>query len=215
MTSQDNIKTNPWHQLDEFHQRLVKLLVGNPAVSVRNQATSLGVSKGNIEKALLQLQADGWLRRIGPKLGGHWEVLETPEKPSLPPAAPPPAAPMLPGLPPGLPPDALPMLREQMEQAFEAAHAAYLSAWERRDPDAEMLRQRQKHLGRMVLALQASRLQRVGNDLGGQNARFQATNASLEQSVAQLQESVRWTGRAVDVAGRIDQLLELVAKLAR
>jgi DNA-binding transcriptional MocR family regulator len=210
MTSQDNIKTSPWSRLDEFHQRLVNLLAGNPAVSVRNQAASLGVSKGNIEQALLQLQADGWLRRIGPKFGGRWEVLEAPEKPSLPPAAP-----VLPGLPSGLPPDALPMLREQMEQAFEAAHAAYLTAWERRDPDADLLRQRQKHLGSMVLALQAARLRPVGNDLETQNARFQATNAGLEQSVVQLKESVRRTGWAVDVAGRIDQLLELVARLAR
>jgi DNA-binding transcriptional MocR family regulator len=211
MTSQDNIKTSPWSRLDEFHQRLVKLLAGNPAVSVRNQAASLGVSKGNIEQALLQLQADGWLRRIGPKFGGRWEVLEAPENP-LPPA--PPADAVLPGLPPGLPPDALPVLREQMEQAFEAAHAAYLAAWERRDPDADLLRQRQKHLGGIVLALQAARLRRVGADLASQNARFQATNTGLEQSIVQLQETVRRTGRAIDVAGRIDQLLVLVANLA-
>ena len=121
---------------------------------------------------------------------------------------------MLPGLPSGLPPGDLPVLREQLEQAFEAAHAAYLAAWERRDPDAELLRQRQKHLGGMVLALQAARLRRVSADLASQNARFQATNTGLEQSVVKLQETVRRTGRAIDVAGRIDQLLELVAKLA-
>ena len=210
MTSQDNIKTSPWSRLDALHQRLVELLAGNPSISVRNQAASLGISKGDIEQALLQLQAGKWLRRTGPKCGGRWEVLAPPESPSLP-AAP---APALPGLPSDLPPGDLPVLREQMEQAFEAAHAAYLAAWERRDPDAEMLRQRQKHLGGMVLALQASRLRRVGDDLKGQNAKFQAVNAGLEQSVIQLQGTVRQTGRAIDVASRIDQLLELVAKLA-
>jgi hypothetical protein len=208
MITPDNIKTKPWPQLDEFHQRLVKLLAGNPAVSVLTLAASLGVNKYRIVQGLLHLQADKWLRRTGPKFGGRWEVLAAPEAPLPPPAA-------LPSLPSGLPPGDLPVLREQLEQAFEAAHAAYLAAWERRDPDADLLRQRQKHLGSMVLALQAARLRPVGNDLETQNARFQATNAGLEQSVVQLKESVRRTGWAVDVAGRIDQLLELVARLAR
>jgi hypothetical protein len=66
----------------------------------------------------------------------------------------------------------------------------------------------------MVLALQAARLRRVGDDLEAQNAKFQVANAGLEQSVAQLQGAVRRTGRAIDVAGRIDQLLVLVANLA-
>ena len=214
MTIKNNIKTKPWPQLDEFHQRLAGLLTGNSSVSIGNLMASLSVSRRRILQGLFQLQADGWLRRIGPTHGGRWEVLAEAESLSLPPV-PPPAAPALPGLPAGLPPGDLPVLREQLEQAFEAAHAAYLAAWERRDPDADLLRQRQKHLGSMVLALQAARLRPVGNDLETQNARFQATNAGLEQSVVQLKESVRRTGWAVDVAGRIDQLLELVARLAR
>jgi hypothetical protein len=210
MTIQNNIKTKPRSRLDEFHQRLADFLASNPSVSVGNLMTFLGVSRRRILQALLKLQADGWLRRIGPRHGGRWEVQAAPENP--PPPAP--AAPVLPGLPPGLPPGDLPVLREQLEQAFEAAHAAYLAAWERRDPDADLLRQRQKHLGGMVLALQAARLRRVGAALESQNAKFQATNTGLAKSVVQLQESVRQTGRAVDVAGRIDQLLALVAKLA-
>ena len=215
MAIRDKIKTKPWPRLKGLHQRLAKLLAGNSSGSVRDLAASLGVSKYRIAQGLLQLQADGWLRRIGPKRGGHWKMLEASEAPKNPPLPPvPPPDPVLPGLPPGLPPGDLPVLREQMEQAFEAAHAAYLAAWERRDPDAELLRQRQKHLGCMVLALQAARLRRVGDDLEAQNAKFQVANAGLEQSVAQLQGAVRRTGRAIDVAGRIDQLLELVAKLA-
>ena len=210
MTTPDNIKTRPWSRLGGLHQRLVELLAGNSSGSVRDLAALLGVSKYRIEQGLLQLQVDGWLRRTGPKYGGRWEVLAAPESPSLP-AAP---APALPGLPADLPPGDLPGLRDQLEQAFEAAHAAYLAAWERRDPDADLLRQRQKHLGGMVLALQAARLRRVGDDLKGQNAKFQAANAGLGKSVVQLQETVRQTGRAVDVASRIDQLLALVAKLA-
>ena len=212
MNIQNNIKAKARSRLGGCHQQLVTLLAGNPSVSIQSLVDSLSISRHNVLQGLLRLQADGWLRRIGPNHGGRWEVLAEPEclaKPA------PPAAPALPGLPPGLPPGDLPVLREQLEQAFEAAHAAYLAAWERRDPDADLLRQRQKHLGGMVLALQAARLRRVGADLKSQNAKFQATNAGLEQSVVQLQETVRRTGRAIDVAGRIDQLLELVAKLAR
>jgi hypothetical protein len=217
MTIKNNIKTKPWPQLDEFHQRLAGLLTGNSSVSIGNLMASLSVSRRRILQGLFQLQADGWLRRIGPTHGGRWEVLAEAESlslPPVPPPVPPPVAPALPGLPADLPPGDLPVLREQLEQAFEAAHAAYLAAWERRDPDAELLRQRQKHLGNMVLALQAARLRRVGDDLKSQNAKFQAANADLEQSVVQLQGIVGRTGRAIDVAARIDQLLELVAKLA-
>ena len=184
-------------------------IADHPEWSIRKMAEFLGMSKSGAQKLLGSLQASDQLRRNGPKRGGRWEIVA----PGSAPAAM--AGPAIPAddqvwIPEA--PQEIEAMLDQVMEAVDAAYQGYLAAWDRQDPEAERLRQRQKQLGRVASRLQAARLRQLGAGLGKQSAQFQAANARLQQSVARLQDSVQRTGRVVDVAARIDQLLELALK---
>ena len=195
--TQSNPKTN---------QALWQALVASPAASVAELAKASGLSLAGTKKILARLKAAGRIRRLGPKRGGCWEVAET--------------APAFAGYcPPGrlaeLPPAETEALKSQVMQALDATFQGYVAAWERRDPEAEQLHQRQKQLTALAAQLRAQRLRQLGAEFGTQSAQFQTANAGLESSVGQLRNSVRKANRAVDIASRVDHLLVLVAKLAK
>ena len=56
-------------------ETILSLMTANPAITTRELADSIGLSKAGIEKAVRMLKLRGQLRRIGPDKGGHWEVL--------------------------------------------------------------------------------------------------------------------------------------------
>lgn len=190
-------------------EKTLAAIADHPEWSAQELAAFLGMSKSGAQKILRTLQASGQLRHVGSKKSGRWEIIA------------PGSAPV--GMPgPAIPdddqvwipeaPQEIEAMLDQVMEAVDAAYQGYLAAWDRQDPEAERLRQRQKQLGRVASRLQAARLRQLGDGLGKQRAQFQAANARLQQSVAELQDSVRGTGRVVDVAAKIDQLLELALK---
>lgn len=57
--------------------RIVRAMRSNPHITTVMLATELGVaSTSGVEKHLKALREVGWIRRIGPAKGGHWEVLK-------------------------------------------------------------------------------------------------------------------------------------------
>ena len=191
--------------------KVLAAIVDHPEWSAQELAVFLRMSESGAKKLLDTLRALGQLRRVGSRKSGRWEPVVQKD---VVPAGPPPG----PAIPdddrvwiPETPQEIEAML-DQVMDAVDAAYQGYLAAWDRQDPEAEQLRQRQKQLGRVASRLQAARLRQLGAGFGQQSAQFQAANARLQQSVVRLQEAVQRTGRVVDVAARIDQLLELALK---
>ncbi|KGM57048.1 cell filamentation protein Fic [Lysobacter arseniciresistens ZS79] len=56
-------------------ERVLALLRRQPELTLAEVARGLGCSARTVERAAARLQADGRLRYVGPKKGGHWEVL--------------------------------------------------------------------------------------------------------------------------------------------
>lgn len=48
----------------------------NPEITIAELSNHIGVSGRSIERNLRKLQNNGYIRRIGPDKGGHWEVIE-------------------------------------------------------------------------------------------------------------------------------------------
>lgn len=55
---------------------IVRLISEDPRITVRQIASRLRMSRTGIDKNIQVLKAEGYLRRIGPLKGGHWEVLK-------------------------------------------------------------------------------------------------------------------------------------------
>jgi ATP-dependent DNA helicase RecG len=51
-------------------------MIRNPRISSVQLATEVGISSTAIEKNLKFLKENGFIARIGPAKGGHWEVLK-------------------------------------------------------------------------------------------------------------------------------------------
>jgi len=54
---------------------ILNLLAENPRTTLAQIASKVGRTPRAIEMAVAKLQKEGRLRRVGPKKGGHWEVL--------------------------------------------------------------------------------------------------------------------------------------------
>jgi ATP-dependent DNA helicase RecG len=61
--------------LSAKQQEILNLIRHNPHISAKRIAAKIGISTRKIEDHLRKLQIGGFLRRIGPRRGGHWEVL--------------------------------------------------------------------------------------------------------------------------------------------
>lgn len=57
-------------------QRILELLAANPNLTLAEVASAIGKSLRAVERASKKLVEEGRLRYVGPKKGGHWEVLE-------------------------------------------------------------------------------------------------------------------------------------------
>ena len=63
-------------KLGENRKKIIKLISGNPHISINVMAEKVGISQTAIEKNLGYLQEKGYIKRVGPKKGGHWEVMK-------------------------------------------------------------------------------------------------------------------------------------------
>ncbi len=60
----------------ETRDRIVELLRAHPHLTLAEIAAQLGKSVSAIERASAKLTREGRLRRVGPRKGGHWEVMK-------------------------------------------------------------------------------------------------------------------------------------------
>lgn len=56
-------------------ERILSLLSGQPELTLADVAQAIGRSLRTVERAAAKLKAEDRLRYIGPKKGGHWDVL--------------------------------------------------------------------------------------------------------------------------------------------
>ena len=70
------LKNGPLSGLNETDSKLIGFIQSNPSMTIQELQAMLNLSRNGVRKALGRLKATGWLRRIGPDKGGHWEVLE-------------------------------------------------------------------------------------------------------------------------------------------
>lgn len=57
-------------------QRIVRLILKNPQITILEMADTLGVTESAVEKQVRKLREQEIIGRVGPAKGGHWEVLK-------------------------------------------------------------------------------------------------------------------------------------------
>ena len=55
--------------------RIIELIVSNPNITYSELSEALSVSSTTIENRIAEM-SDVIIKRVGPKNGGHWEVIE-------------------------------------------------------------------------------------------------------------------------------------------
>ncbi|MDD3248087.1 MAG: winged helix-turn-helix domain-containing protein [Methanosarcina sp.] len=55
---------------------MLSLIRENPRISVRELSDKVGISTRKTEENIYKLKKKGFLKRVGPARGGHWEVVE-------------------------------------------------------------------------------------------------------------------------------------------
>ena len=63
-------------KLGERRKRILAMMVKNPMVTTFELMAGIGISQTAIENNITWLRSHGYIRRIGPDKGGHWEVVE-------------------------------------------------------------------------------------------------------------------------------------------
>jgi predicted HTH transcriptional regulator len=62
-------------KLGENRLRILRLMKADPTVSSKKISNSVGISLTAVDKNISLLKDRGFIRRIGPAKGGHWEVI--------------------------------------------------------------------------------------------------------------------------------------------
>ncbi len=57
-------------------EKILQLLKRNPELTLAQVAETIGKSRRAVERAVAKLQEEARIRYVGPKKGGHWEVLK-------------------------------------------------------------------------------------------------------------------------------------------
>lgn len=63
-------------KLGENRRRIIMMMEQDPSVTTFDLAAGIGISQTAIENNITWLRLHGYIRRVGPKKGGHWEVVE-------------------------------------------------------------------------------------------------------------------------------------------
>lgn len=58
--------------LKETHRETLDYLLAHPSASLEEAAKHVGLSVDGVKKIVASLQESGFIKRIGPKKGGHW-----------------------------------------------------------------------------------------------------------------------------------------------
>ncbi|MBR3925008.1 MAG: winged helix-turn-helix transcriptional regulator [Kiritimatiellae bacterium] len=63
-------------KLGENRRRIIRMMEQDPSVTTFDLAAGIGISQTAIENNITWLRLHGYIRRVGPKKGGRWEVVE-------------------------------------------------------------------------------------------------------------------------------------------
>lgn len=61
--------------LNQNQQKILDLILTDPHISARMLSEAIGISQRKVEANISILKKKGFLRRVGPAKGGHWETL--------------------------------------------------------------------------------------------------------------------------------------------
>jgi len=75
-TNQNELAEKLVERLVESQKKILNLVQQNPHISKKELSLKVGISTTAIDKHIKKLKEMGFLRRIGPDKGGHWEVLK-------------------------------------------------------------------------------------------------------------------------------------------
>jgi len=67
-------------KVSERQRLIISAISENPHITQSELAKILNITVVHINKNMRKLQEKGFIRRVGPDKGGHWEVLEPKEK---------------------------------------------------------------------------------------------------------------------------------------
>ncbi|MDD4250414.1 MAG: winged helix-turn-helix transcriptional regulator [Methanosarcina sp.] len=65
-----------WSELNENQRKILISIKNKPSISKTELAGKIGINPSAIQKNLGTLKKKGFLKRVGPARGGHWEVVE-------------------------------------------------------------------------------------------------------------------------------------------
>jgi len=60
--------------LSDKQKKILEVLKNKPQISRKELAEEMGINTSAIQKHLMKLKEAGYIKRIGPDFGGHWEV---------------------------------------------------------------------------------------------------------------------------------------------
>ena len=72
----ENAVENAVEKLTGNQRQILSLMRDNPSVSKAELSVALGIHISNIDRNIQKLRNNGYINRIGPAKGGHWQVLK-------------------------------------------------------------------------------------------------------------------------------------------
>jgi ATP-dependent DNA helicase RecG len=64
-----------WSELTGKQAAVMEIIQANPEVSREKLAQSLSINPSAVQKHIENLRHRGFIRRVGPDKGGHWEIV--------------------------------------------------------------------------------------------------------------------------------------------
>ena len=75
-SSQKKLGERLGERLGENRRRIIGMMVQDSSVTTFDLVARIGISQTAIENNITWLRSHGYIRRVGPDKGGHWEVIE-------------------------------------------------------------------------------------------------------------------------------------------
>ena len=60
---------------EKSSQKVIELISVDNKITTQEMADKLEISRRAVAKTIAKLQSAGFLRRVGPDKGGHWEII--------------------------------------------------------------------------------------------------------------------------------------------